>query len=49
VSGKEIWIPTTEVKVKIDEFGRMTTWELMTMKPKPIKEKVTGFQIGEDK
>ncbi len=44
---KEIWVPTTVVKVKIDEYGRMTTWDEMVMQPKPITRKITGFQPTE--
>lgn len=47
MANKEIWVPTTEVKVKIDIYGVMTTWEEMTMKPRPITQKITGFQYEE--
>ena len=40
---KEIWVPTTETKVHIDENGKLTTWQEIRMTLKPIKTKTTGF------
>ena len=40
---KEIWVPTSEIKVKIDEYGNLRAFQEFTMKPKPIKPKLTGF------
>ena len=46
---KEIWIPTTVTKVKIDIYGNLTTWQEMEMKLKPVKEKTLGFGEKNDR
>lgn len=37
---KEIWVPITEVKAKIDEYGNLKTWTEIIMRPKTISKKV---------
>jgi hypothetical protein len=45
MSRKQMWLPTTETKVTVDQAGNVNVWDEMTMQLRPVPH--TGF-IGKE-